>query len=106
MNYIHLNQPVDKVHIDTEQEFEFDCLYPGSYILAISAKSYNKSVGPPLPFEFKCPNATLTILYQGGDSSFWVGVFTLYATANIESITANRSSGHLILGSRSRPCPI
>jgi len=106
MNYVRENRPDEKVSIHARQEFQIDCLYPGSYILAIPAKYYNKSMGAPLPFEFECPNATLKILYQGGDSSFWVGVFTLNTPANIESITANRSLGYSILGPRSRPCPI
>lgn len=95
MNNVIWHQPFISASIDKSQEFQFECLYPGSYVLAIPVKFYNNSMGAPLPFEFDCPNASLRIRYQGGDSSHWVGVFTLNTSTDEKSRP----------GPRYNPCP-
>lgn len=95
MDKVIRHQPFKSASINKSQAFQFECLHHGSYVLAIPASSYNHSMGAPLPFEFDCPNASLRIRYQGGDSSHWVGVFTLNTSADVKSRP----------GPRYHPCP-
>ena len=95
MDKVIRHQPFKSASINKSQTFQFECLHHGSYVLAIPVSSYNHSMGAPLPFEFDCPNASLRIRYQGGDSSHWVGVFTLNTSTDVKSKP----------GPRFHPCP-
>jgi hypothetical protein len=57
--------------------FDFPCLIPGKYVFVIEASSFGNSVGPPLPYEFSSQNISLEIAFQGGDSQYAVGAFSI-----------------------------
>ena len=63
--------------VNATKAFKFSCLYPGKYALVIPTTSYNGSVGAPLPYEFDCANVSLRIAFQGGDSNYMVGAFSI-----------------------------
>jgi len=57
--------------------FDFPCLIPGKYVFVIEASSFGNSVGSPLPYEFDSRNISLEIAFQGGDSQYAVGAFSI-----------------------------
>jgi hypothetical protein len=71
------NQSVMQECVNATKDFRFNCLYPGKYAFVIPTTSYNGSVGAPLPYEFDCENVSIRIAFQGGDSTYMVGAFTI-----------------------------
>ena len=57
--------------------FDFPCLIPGKYVFVIETSSFGNSVGTPLPYEFDSRNISLEIAFQGGDSQYAVGAFSI-----------------------------
>ena len=57
--------------------FDFPCLIPGKYVFVIETSSFGNSVGSPLPYEFDSRNISLEIAFQGGDSQYAVGAFSI-----------------------------
>ncbi len=49
----------------------------GKYVFVIETSSFERSVGSPLPYEFDCQNFSLEIAFQGGDSQYAVGAFSI-----------------------------
>ncbi len=77
MAKIRDNQSVMQECVNATKAFKFSCLYPGRYALVIPATSYNGSKGAPLPYEFDCANVSIRIAFQGGDSKYKVGAFSI-----------------------------
>ena len=77
MTEIRTLRPVKREAINASKRFTFRCLFPGNYAFVIPSSSYNGAVGFPLPYEFDCPNFSLEIAFQGGDSQLAVGVFSI-----------------------------
>jgi hypothetical protein len=63
--------------VNATKAFKFNCLYPGKYAFVIPTTSYNGSAGAPLPYEFDCENVSIRIAFQGGDSKYKVGAFSI-----------------------------
>ena len=63
--------------VNESHGFMFSCISPGKYAFVIPSSSYNGSVGSPLPYEFDCRNLSLRIVFQGGDSAYAVGAFSI-----------------------------
>jgi hypothetical protein len=74
---IRNNHPVAKTCVNASAKFKFICLDYGNYTFAIPTSSFNRSWGPPLPYEFDCENVTIKIVFQGGDSTHMVGAFSI-----------------------------
>lgn len=62
--------------------FVFTCLSTGNYAFVIPGRSYDGAVGSPLPHEFDCENLSLEIAFQGGDSEYLVGAFSIKQISN------------------------
>ena len=77
MSTIRTTQPVMQELVNESNSFEFDCLSFGEYVFAIPTTSYSGAVGSPLPYEFDCQNISLGIAFQGGDSAYSVGAFSI-----------------------------
>lgn len=77
MSTIRTTQPVMQELVNESAGFEFDCLSFGKYVFVIPTTSYNGAVGSPLPYEFDCQNISLGIAFQGGDSAYSVGAFSI-----------------------------
>ena len=63
--------------VNATNAYKFSCLYPGKYAFVIPTTSYNGSAGAPLPYEFDCANVSIRIAFQGGDSKYMVGAFSI-----------------------------
>lgn len=77
MSTIRTTQPVMQELVNESSGFEFDCLSLGKYAFVIPTTSYDGAVGSPLPYEFDCQNISLGIAFQGGDSTYSVGAFSI-----------------------------
>jgi len=71
------NQSIMQECVNATKHFKFNCLYPGKYAFVIPTTSYNGSVGAPLPYTFDCANVSIKITFQGGDSKYMVGAFSI-----------------------------
>lgn len=70
--------PIQKGVVNDTAGFNFSCLGDGNYTTMIPSDSYlNSSVGSPLPVEFNTTNASLITAFQGGDSDYLVGAFSI-----------------------------
>ena len=69
--------PFRKRSINATKEFRVECIPPGNYAFGIPVSSYNYTGGSPLPSEWTRDNYTLAIVFQGGDSEYLVGAFTI-----------------------------
>jgi hypothetical protein len=107
MNTIREALPVKRTTVNESAGFKFNCLDFGKYAFVIPASSYNMSVGFPLPYEFDCPNISLEIAFQGGDSQYAVGAFSLINVSEIQGTTCidNVSPCAPVQGSLYQPCP-
>jgi hypothetical protein len=77
--------------VNAIKAFKFNCLYPGKYASVIPTTSYNGFAGVPLPYEFDCANFSIRIAFQGRDSRYMVGKFSIEKTiAVINSMCKNR----------------
>ena len=70
-------EPIKDSFVNESREFAFSCLSYGKYVFVIPTASYTSSVGFPLPYEFDCQNFSLSISFQGGNSEFAVGAFSI-----------------------------
>ena len=77
MSTIRTTQPIRQQLVNESGGFEFDCLSFSKYVFYIPTESYNGAVGSPLPYEFECDNISLKIAFQGGDSAYSVGTFSI-----------------------------
>lgn len=77
MSTIRETQAVAQELVNESSGFEFDCLSVGKYVFVIPITSYNGTVGSPLPYEFDCENISLKTAFQGGDSTYSVGAFSI-----------------------------
>ena len=77
MNTIKTTRPVKQELVNQTSGFQFDCLSFGEYVFVIPTTSYSGAVGSPLPYEFACQNISLGIAFQGGDSTYSVGAFSI-----------------------------
>ena len=77
MNTIKTTRPVKQELVNQTSGFQFDCLSFGEYVFVIPTTSYSGAVGSPLPYEFDCQNISLGIAFQGGDSTYSVGAFSI-----------------------------
>jgi len=77
MAEIRHGQAIMKASVNATKSFKFSCLYPGKYAFVIPTTSYNGSVGAPLPYAFDCANVSIKIAFQGGDSKYMVGAFSI-----------------------------
>lgn len=80
MSTIRTAQPVMQELVNESSGFQFDCLSFGKYVFVIPTTSYNGAVGSPLPYELDCRNISLRIAFQGGDSAYSVGAFSIQKT--------------------------
>jgi hypothetical protein len=77
MSEIRNGQTIMQACVNATKAFKFSYLYPGKYALVIPTTSYNGSAGAPLPYEFDCANVSIRIAFQGGDSKYMVGAFSI-----------------------------
>ena len=77
MAAIRRQDPMDWTVVGPGNKFGFGCLPPGSYALSVPGFSYNKSVGYPLPLELMMKDLSLDVAFQGGDSNYAVGAFSI-----------------------------
>ncbi|PKN62587.1 MAG: hypothetical protein CVU57_23335 [Deltaproteobacteria bacterium HGW-Deltaproteobacteria-15] len=75
---IRTTEPVAREVVNATQGFTFPCVYPGIYAFVIPSSSYKGSRGSPLPYKFDCRNLSLDIAFQGGDSFYAVGAFSIF----------------------------
>lgn len=99
---IRIRQAIMQECVNATKEFKFICLYPGKYVFAIPTSSYNGSVGSPLPYEFDSENVSLNIAYQGGDSKYMVGAFSIIQPP-FENNTDCENDPFLCLDKRDNP---
>ena len=81
MAEIRNSQVIMQACVNATNGFKFGCLYPGKYALVIPTTSYYWSKGAPLPYEFDCTNVSVRIAFQGGDSEYMVGAFSIIQPA-------------------------
>jgi hypothetical protein len=74
---IRSSQPVKREYVNTTGGFKFSCLSSGKFVLVLPTTSYNGSIGSPLPYEFDCKNFSLRIAFQGGNSQYAIGAFSI-----------------------------
>jgi len=91
MNTIRRAQPVRQELVNQSSGFQFDCVSFGKYVFVIPTTLYNGAVGPPLPYEFECQNISLRIAFQGGDSAYSVGVFSIQKNIIHENSTCTEN---------------
>lgn len=77
MAEIRDDQAIMQECVNATKAFKFNCLYPRKYAFVIPTTSYNGSAGAPLPYEFDCENVSIRIAFQGGDSKYMVGAFSI-----------------------------
>ena len=107
MAEISNGQSVKQECVNVSKAFKFNCLYPGKYAFVIPTTLYNGSVGAPLPYEFDCANISLIIAFQGGDSKYMVGAFSIIQSP-VENKTGCKKNPLSCLkkrGSLYRKCP-
>ena len=94
--------------VNTTKGFKFSCLYPGMYAFVIPTTSYNGSVGAPLPYEFECTNVSIRISFQGGDSKYMVGAFSIEKPRAVNKSICKKRPWLCIekRGSLYRECPL
>lgn len=82
MAEIRTNSPVDRQTVNETNGFTFTCLTFGNYAIVALTDSYNTTIGYPLPYERDCNNLSIRIAFQGGDSKYAVGSFTIIKEEN------------------------
>ena len=99
--------PISWALVNESAGFEFACLTPGKYVFVIKTSSFGRTIGPPLPYEFDCQNISLEIAFQGGDSQYAVGVFSIKNTSDLNksSCTEDPLSCLAQKGSFYKNCP-
>ena len=96
--------PISWALVNASKGFRFGCLWPGNYTFVIPTSAYNGSVGSPLPYEFDCNNLSLEIVFQGGDSAYAVGAFSIEKRDRNEPVCG--PSCRLDKGRFYRECPL
>ena len=78
MKMVRTDVPFQVSQVNDYKEFKFDCLTSGQYVLAIPSMLYqNSTVGSPLPNETAIEYLSVQVVFQGGDSGYLVGVFSI-----------------------------
>jgi hypothetical protein len=78
MKMVRTGVPFQVSQVNDYQKFKFDCLTSGQYVLAIPSMLYqNSTVGSPLPYETANEYLSVQVVFQGGDSGYLVGVFSI-----------------------------
>ena len=77
MGTIRKGYPIRYTYVNESQGFVFDCLPTGMYTFVIPRASYKGLVGSPLPNEFDCLDVSIKIAFQGGDTHYAVGAFSI-----------------------------
>ena len=77
MTEIRTGRVLKRATVNESMGFIFPCLSAGNYAFVIPTSSYRGTVGFPLPYEFDCQNFSLEIAFQGGDSQYAVGAFSI-----------------------------
>jgi hypothetical protein len=78
MKMVRADLPFQVSQVNDYKEFKFDCLTSGQYVLAIPSMLYqNSTVGSPLPYETAIEYLSVQVIFQGGDSGYVVGVFSI-----------------------------
>jgi len=73
--------PIQIGRVNDRAGYNFTCLDYGHYVASIPSSSYsNSSVGSPIADEFETVNSTLFFVFQGGDSKYLVGAFSINKT--------------------------
>ena len=105
---IRTGKPLQRGTVNESRGFKFTCLSIGKYAFVIPSSSYKNSVGFPLPYEFDCQNISLEIAFQGGDSQYAVGVFSIKNTSDLNksSCTEDPLSCLAQKGSFYKNCPL
>lgn len=100
--------PISWALVNESAGFEFACLTPGKYVFVIKTSSFGRTIGPPLPYEFDCQNFSLEIAFQGGDSQYAVGAFSIKNSSalNKSACTEDPSSCLAQKGSLYKKCPL
>jgi len=100
--------PISWALVNESAGFEFACLTPGKYVFVIKTSSFGRTIGPPLPYEFDCQNISLEIAFQGGDSHYAVGAFSIGnpSILNKSSCTEDPLSCLAQKGSLYKKCPL
>ena len=100
--------PISWALVNESAGFDFPCLIPGKYVFVIKTSSFGRSVGSPLPYEFDCQNISLEIAFQGGDSQYAVGAFSIKNSSalNKSACTEDPSSCLAQKGSLYKKCPL
>lgn len=100
--------PISWALVNESAGFEFACLTPGKYVFVIKTSSFGRTIGPPLPYEFDCQNFSLEIAFQGGDSQYAVGAFSIKNSSalNRSACTEDPSSCLAHKGGLYKKCPL
>jgi len=100
--------PISWALVNESAGFEFACLTPGKYVFVIKTSSFGRTIGPPLPYEFDCQDISLEIAFQGGDSQYAVGAFSIKNSSalNKSACTEDPSSCLAQKGSLYKKCPL
>ena len=100
--------PISWALVNESAGFEFACLTPGKYVFVIKTSSFGRTIGPPLPDEFDCQNISLGIAFQGGDSQYAVGAFSIKNSSalNKSACTEDPSSCLAQKGGLYKKCPL
>jgi hypothetical protein len=69
--------PISWALVNESGNFVFPCLTPGNYVFVIETSSFDRTIGPPLPFEFEGRDVSLKIGFQGWDGQHAVGAFSI-----------------------------
>jgi len=100
--------PISWALVNESAGFEFACLTPGKYVFVIKTSSFGRTIGPPLPYEFDCQNFSLEIAFQGGDSQYAVGAFSIKNSSalNKSACTEDPSTCLAHKGGLDKKCPL
>lgn len=91
MHEIRTGRPSQWTLVNESKEFQFRCLSYGNYAFVIPMSSYNGMVGLPLPYESDCRNFSLNVVFQGGDSQYAVGVFSIEDYSALKHLLCRKS---------------
>jgi hypothetical protein len=91
MHEIRTGRPSQWTLVNESKEFQFHCLSYGKYAFVIPMSSYNGFVGLPLPYESDCRNFSLNVAFQGGDSQYAVGVFSIENYSALKYLLCRKS---------------
>jgi hypothetical protein len=108
MGTIWKGHPIRWTYVNESRGFIFDCLSFGKYGFAIPTSSYNVLVGSPLPYEFDCPIVSIRIAFQGGDTHYAVGAFSIEKSRSLNDSECKENPilCGVMKGGLYRKCPL